>query len=156
MINLEKKIRKRLKESYQLDIIYKKTYDKLCPVGSHFDILYSLVKVHKQLINNCLPFRPIHLSISKPTYNITKFLVPIPKPLTTNDYMLKETFEFSHDILNKDLNLFMAILNVDSVFMNIPLDETIKIIIEKLFYENEAVYNFNKDQFQYLLILAIK
>ena len=52
LINLEKKIREPLKELYQLDIIDKKTYDKLCPVGSHFGILYGLAKVHKQLINN--------------------------------------------------------------------------------------------------------
>ena len=39
LINLEKKICKSLKELYQLDIIDKKAYDKLCPVGSHFGIL---------------------------------------------------------------------------------------------------------------------
>ena len=50
LVNLEKKIREPLKELYQLDIIDKKTYDKLCPVGSHFGILYGLAKVHKQLI----------------------------------------------------------------------------------------------------------
>ena len=138
LINLEKKIREPLKELYQLDIIDKKTYDKLCPVGSHFGILYGLAKVHKQLINNCPPFRPILSAIGTPTYNIAKFLVPILKPLTTNDYTLKDTFEFSRDILNQNPNLFMASLDVDSLFTNIPLDETINIIIEKLFSENET------------------
>ena len=60
------------------------------------------------------------------------------KPLTTNDYTLKDTFEFSRDILNQNPNLFMASLDVDSLFTNIPLDETINIIIEKLFSENET------------------
>ena len=46
-INLEKTIREPLKELYQLDIIDSKTYDKLCPVGSHSGILYGLAKVHK-------------------------------------------------------------------------------------------------------------
>ena len=100
MINLEKKICEPFKELYRLDIIDKKTYDKLCPLGSHFGILYGLAKVHKQLKNNCLPFRPILSALGTPTYNIAKFLVPIPKPLTNNDYMLKDTFEFSRDILN--------------------------------------------------------
>ena len=156
LINLEKKIREPLKELYQLDIIDKKTYDKLCPVGSHFGILYGLAKVHKQLINNCPPFRPILSAIGTPTYNIAKFLVPILKPLTTNDYTLKDTFEFSRDILNQNPNLFMASLDVDSLFTNIPLDETINIIIEKLFSENETVHNLNKDQFKCLLTLATK
>ena len=59
LIILEKKIREPHKALYQLDIIDKKTYDKLCPVGSQFNILHGLPKVHKQLINNCLPFTHI-------------------------------------------------------------------------------------------------
>ena len=34
----------------------------------------------------------------------------------------------------------MASLDVDSLFTNIPLDETINIIIGKLFSESETVY----------------
>ena len=66
-----------LKELYEFDIIDKKTYDKLCPVVSHFGILHGLVKVRKQLINNCPPFRPILSAIGTPTYDIAKFLVSI-------------------------------------------------------------------------------
>ena len=94
MKKVEKKIRESLKELHQLDIIDKKTYDKLCLVGSHFGVLYGLAKAHKQLINNCPPFRTILSAIGTPTYNIFMFLVPILKPLTTNDYTLKDTFEF--------------------------------------------------------------
>ena len=36
------------------------------------------------------------------------------------------------------------------------MDETINIIIEKLFSENETVHNLNKDQFKCLLTLATK
>ena len=50
----------------------------------------------------------------------------------------------------------MASLDVDSLFTNTPLDETINIIIEKLFTENETVHNFKKDQFKCLLTLATK
>ena len=107
MINLEKKIRKPLKELCQLDIIDKKTYDKLCCVGSYFGIFYGLAEVHKHLIKNCPPFRPTLSAIGTPTYNIDNFLVPILKPLTTNDYTLKDTLEFSRDILNQNPNLFM-------------------------------------------------
>ena len=65
-------------------------------------------------------------------------------------------FEFSRDILNQNPNLFMASLDVDSLFTNIPLDETLNIIIEILFSENETVHNLNKDQFKCLLTLATK
>ena len=64
--------------------------------------------------------------------------------------------EFSRDILNQNPNLFMASLDDDSLFTNIPLDETINIIIEKSFSENETVYNINKDQFKCLLTLPTK
>ena len=50
----------------------------------------------------------------------------------------------------------MASLDVDSLFTNIPLDETINIIIEKLFSENETVHNLNKDKFKCLFTLATK
>ena len=155
-INLEKKICEPLKVLYQLNIIDKKTYDKRCHVGSYFGIQYGLAKVHKQLINNCPPFRPILSAIGAPTYNIAKFLVPILKPLITNDYTLKDTFEFSHEILNQNPNLLMASLDVDSLFTNIPLDETINIIIKKLFSENGTVHNLNKDQFKCLLTQQLK
>ena len=63
---------------------------------------------------------------------------------------------FTRDILNQNPNLFMTSLDVDSLFTNIPLDETINIIIEKLSFENETVHNVNKDQFKCLLTLATK
>ena len=50
----------------------------------------------------------------------------------------------------------MESFDVDSLFTNIPLDETINIIIEKLFSENETVHNFNKDQFKCSVTLATK
>ena len=50
----------------------------------------------------------------------------------------------------------MASLDIDSLFSNIHLDETISIIIEKLFSKNETLHNLNKDQFKYLLTLGNK
>ena len=76
-MEVEKHYNFLLKELYQFNIIDKKTYDKLRPVGSHFGILYGLAKVRKQLINNCPPFTPILSAIVTPTYDIAKFLVPI-------------------------------------------------------------------------------
>ena len=70
--------------------------------------------------------------------------------------MLKDTFESSRDILNQNLNHFKLSLDVDSLFTNISLDETINITIVKLFSENETIHNLNKDQFKCLLTLAIK
>ena len=111
-------------------------------------------KVHKQLINNYPLFRPILSAIDTPTYNIAKFFVLIRKPLTTNHYTLKDTSELLRDILNQNANLFMTGLDADLFFSNIFLNEPNKIIIEKLFSDNEN--NFNKNQFKYFLTLATK
>ena len=43
-----------------------------------------------------------------------------------------------------------------NTLFDIPLEDTINIIIGKLFSENKTVHNFNKDQFKYLLTLATK
>ena len=111
--------------------------------------------MYKQLINNCQTSKPILSAIGTPTYNIATFLALILKPLTTDDYMLRDMFEVSRDIFNQNPNLFMASFNVDSLFTYIPSDETINII-EKLLSENETVHNLNKDQFKSLSTLATK
>ena len=38
-----------------------------------------LCKVHKDIINNCLPFRPILSAINTPTYKLATILVPTLK-----------------------------------------------------------------------------
>ena len=76
LINLEKKMREPLKKLCQLDIIDKKTYDKLCCVDSHFGILYALAKVHKHLINSYPLFRPILSAIGTPIISELSSLFP--------------------------------------------------------------------------------
>ena len=67
---------------------------------------------------------------------ITKFLVPILKPLTTNELTVKYSFHFAEEIVNQQHDLFMGSLDVDSLFTNIPLEETIKICTNQLFTES--------------------
>ena len=64
----------------------------LKPRGSRSGILYGLCKVHKQLVDNCPPFRPIRSAIKTPTYKLAKFLVPLLEPITTNMYTIKNSF----------------------------------------------------------------
>ena len=64
----------------------------------------GLWKVHKDIINNCLPFRPIFSAINTPTYKLAKVLVPILKFLTRNEYTVKSSFAFVQEIVNKILN----------------------------------------------------
>ena len=52
-------------------------------------------------------------------------MVPILKPLTTNEFTVKDSFHFAEEIVDQQHDLFMGSLDVDSLFTNIPLDETL-------------------------------
>ena len=91
----------------------------------------GLCKVHKEIINNCPPSGPIFSAINTPTYNLAKFLVPILKSLTSNfkifnEYTVKDSFTFSEEIVEQDSD-------VDSLFTNIPREETFDICANTLF-----------------------
>ena len=55
-----------------------------------------------------------------------------------------------------DSKLFMASLDVESLFTNIPLEETITIAVDTLFKDKETVNKLTKDEFKTLLDLATK
>ena len=55
-------------------------------------VMYWTWKVHKDVVDNCPSFWPILSTINTPIFKLTKFLVPILKPLTSNEYTTKESF----------------------------------------------------------------
>ena len=73
-----------------------------------------------------------------------------------NEYTLKDSFEFAKDIINQNLGCFMASLDVDSLFTNVPLDETIKICIDELFKSEMTVCGLNKKEMLEMLSLTLK
>ena len=93
-------------------------------------------KVHKTVINNTPQFRPILSAINTPVDKLAKYLVLNLPPLPVNDYTIKDSFTFAKEIINFDHNLFMASLDVESLFTNIPVDETIKNAVDDLFSSN--------------------
>ena len=62
-------------------------------------------------------FRPILSHINPPVYKLAKFL----SPLTVNDGTAKYSFSFAKEVINFDQNLFMAGLDVESLFTNISV-----------------------------------
>ena len=50
----------------------------------------------------------------------------------------------------------MASFYITSLFTNIPLDETIKIIVDQLFSNSNNFEGFSRDEFVKLLNLAVK
>ena len=50
----------------------------------------------------------------------------------------------------------MASLDVESLFTNIPLEETINISCDSLFSNEAKIYNFNRNHFENLFRMALQ
>ena len=153
---------KKMLPPYKLN---EKTYQKLTVSGSQLGILYGLPKVHKKNF----PLRPILSACNTSAYNIAKYLVPIINPITKNEYTAISSFDFAKEICELDVSgKFLASFDVVSLFTNIPLKETIDIIVEELFPDPtkpiecplfgddslESTTHFFMDDFRKLLELA--
>ena len=102
--------------------ISKESYNKLRPVSSKPGTIYGSAKVPKPVINGIPPFWPILSVIGTPTYKLAKFLVPVQSDITQNEFNVKDSFTFVDEILTQNSDLYMASLDVDALFTNIPLD----------------------------------
>ena len=56
--------------------------------------------------------------------------------LTINQFTMKNYFDFAEEVVNYDHNLYMASLDVELLFTNISLEETIKNCVNNLFSNN--------------------
>ena len=139
VINQEKRVDNILKKLVASNSISEKTRRSLKPVGTRPGIMYALCKVQKDIIDNCSPFRPILSTINTPTYKLAKFLVPTLKSLSSNESTVKNLLAFAEEILEQDSACFLGSLDVDFLFTNIPLEETIGICTNKLFENTEKV-----------------
>ena len=156
IVNLEKRITSELKLLKHKEIIDKATYKNIKPVGFRPNILYGLGKIHKETRNGIPPFRPILSAIGTPTYNLAKFLLKFLTPSTANEFTVIDSFHFAEEISQQDSNLHMASLGIDSLFTNIPLEETIDICVDNLYSDNEHPPNIPKHIFRNLLNIATK
>ena len=107
--------------------ISEETRRSLKPVGTRPGVMYRICKVHHNIIDNRPPFQPILPAISTPTYILARFLVPILKFLTSTEYTVTDSFAFAEEIIEQDSQFFMGSLDVDPLFTNILLEETIDI-----------------------------
>ena len=83
-------------------------------------------------------------------------IFPLVKTFTINEYTVKDSFSPSKEILDQDPNLFMASFYLQSLFTNIPLDETIDICVDMVFEIRKKAKGILKRHFEQLLILFVK
>ena len=78
------------------------------------------------------------------------------KQFPINEYtVVKDFFSFSKEIIDQDPNLFMASFDIQSLFTNIPLDETIDICFYMVFEKRKKVKGILKRHFKQV-ILSVK
>ena len=131
-------------------------YKNISPVGCRPGILYGQAKVQKTVINNCPSFRPILDAINTTSYKLAKFFVTVLSPLSINEYTVNNSFAFAKEITKTNCNYLMAILDVESLFTNIPLEETIENCVNDLFFDKYKIDNLTKQDVHDLLSAAGK
>ena len=100
--------------------------------------IYGTTKMYKFSFSDSFPkLRPIVSSIGTLNYNLVPFICDLLSLLVPNDYSCKDTFFFVSQIKNANLstNLFVF-YDVTSLCTNIPLQETIDIVINLIFNHN--------------------
>ena len=100
IINLESKLKDHFKVLKNEERIYEKEFDSVCPVQTAAGILYGNPKVRKTIVSDTPKFRPILSVINTPTYLLAKYLNPILSPLTTNEFTVKNYFDFAEEVIN--------------------------------------------------------
>ena len=126
-----------MKKLKNKNVVSEETYNKLRPVGTKPGTLSA--KVHKLFKNGLTPFKPILSAIGTPTYKLAKFVVPVLSNITQNEFTVKDSFTFVDEILTQDRYLCMASLDIDPLFANILLDETVDICVKKNFQTTETL-----------------
>ena len=52
----------------------------------------------------------------------------------TNEFTVKNSFNFAEEVVNYDHNLYMASIDVESLFINIPLEESVSMIYSPIIF----------------------
>ena len=149
---LENKVNRFLRTIKCKGIISEEEFKVISSSGSKPGILYGLPKIHKQ---DC-PIRPIMSAISTHTYKMSKFIIPYISQWSKNEYTIYDSFSFTNEIINfKNNNYIMASFDIKSLYTNVPLNETINIILDQAFHNNSEYCKFDKGQLKKYLELSL-
>ena len=122
-------------------------FKDLSSLGSTLGMMHGSAKVHKIVTDGLPSFRSILSAIGTPTYKLAEFLAPMLEPLTTNECTIKDPFIFSEELQSFDSKLAMVSFDIESLFTNITLQETIELCVENLFKDRTHVDNLSKYSF---------
>ena len=127
----------------------------LSPKSSRLAHLYGLPKTHKAKLS----MRPILSATGTYNFNLAKWLEEKLKPLSVNEYTITDVFEFADEIRSSPMNEDILVsYDVTALFTNVPLSETIDILVDKAFtndwFNQTYDLNLEKEELTQLLEVA--
>ena len=87
---------------------------------------------------------------------IANFFVQILKENTSNEYTVCDSFSFCNEIRKQDGSFYMASFDIQSLFINISLRETIDICVTRVSQHKKKIKGMLKGHFKQLLTLTVK
>ena len=150
-LRLEDKVNRFLSKIKKLGIISDQIYKDLYSTGTSPGTLYGLPKIHKA----GLPMRPILAAYNTAVYKLSKFLVPMIDGFTRNEFSLKNSYDFYSALQNfqHSGNVFLVSFDVCSLHTNVPVNEVIDILCDKIFSNCTNLNGFGRTEFLELLRL---
>ena len=145
---LEDRLNRKLKVWQNKGCITEAEYKELYASGTRPGILYGQPKIHK----NNIPVRPVLTAIKTPAYKFSRFLIQFIEKYTHNEYTLKNSVQLIDEL--KDIQLhnesFMFSYDIQSLYINIPVDETMQIILSQ-FPDDGVERNLKKKDLEEML-----
>ena len=103
-----------------------------------------------------LPIRPIVSNVGTATYHLSKYLASLLSPLSESEYAVKNSKSFVQKVkLDKiPSNYEIVSFDVKSLFTNVALDQTISIILNRIYNNREIDTNITRSEMKELLYLC--
>ena len=150
----------------------KKTYESIYPSSARPGLFYGLAKVHKiadllgedgnpidsPSASTALPLRPVISNIGTATYELSRHLAKLLKPLTKSGFALESSKEFVELLRSRTLPPGFKLVSFDvvSLFTKVPLDYTIEVILRKIYDEHLITTKIPRGKMKKLLLICTK
>ena len=105
-----------------------------------------------------LPLRPVISNIGTATYELSKYLADLLKPLTKSEYSIDSTKDFVGRIRSKSIHQDYELISFDvvSLFTSVPLDFTIQLILDKIYRDKLIHTKLKREEMKKLLETCTK
>ena len=161
-VKFESKVQRKLRDLKNNKRFTEQEYNKIYPSSSRPGRFYATAKRHKVPENSTyvrkLPLRPIVSNIGTATYGISKYLAKLLHPLSVFDYTINSTQDFVNKIRDEEVPQGYKLVSFDvtSLFTNVPLDDTINVILRKIYKDRLVKTKFKRAEMKEVLELCTK